>query len=62
MTPREQQDAADMMGKDIWVKYTTKDGKHHVAYHRVWDIGRFMIAKQAEMEKLGGKAEQVLKP
>lgn len=62
MTPREQQDSSTMMGKDIWVKYTTKDGKSHVAYHRVWDIGRFMIAKQAEMEKLGGKAEQVMKP
>lgn len=62
MNAQEQQDSSTMMGKDIWVKYTTKDGKSHVAYHRVWDIGRFMIAKQAEMEKLSGKAEQVMKP
>lgn len=62
MSPREQEDASTMMGKDIWVKYTSKDGKSHVSYHRVWDIGRFMIAKQAEMGKLGGTAEQVMKP
>lgn len=62
MSPREQQDSIDMMGKDIWVKYTDKHGKSHTSYHRVWDIGRFMIAKQAEAAKEGGKSEQVLKP
>ena len=62
MSPKEQQDAADMMGKDIHVKYTDKHGKSHVSYHRVWDIGLFMAAKQRDAAKEGGTAEQVLKP
>ena len=51
-----------MVGRDIWVKYTDKDGKSFVNYHRVWDIGRFMEAKKVEAAKQGGKVEQVLKP
>lgn len=62
MSPKEQQDAADMMGKDIYVKYTDKHHKSHVSYYRVWDIGLFMEAKKREAAKEGGTAEQVLKP
>lgn len=51
-----------MLGRDVWLKYTDKDGKSHTAYHRVWDIGRFMEARSSEAAKTGGSVEQVLKP
>lgn len=51
-----------MAGRDIWIKTTDKHGKSSVSYHRVWDIGLFMAARQKEAAKEGGKVEQVLKP
>lgn len=53
-----------MACRDIWVKYTDKHGKSHTAYHRVWDVGLFMEARQREAIKEGGKAavEQVMEP
>lgn len=51
-----------MLGRDIYVKYTDKDGKSFTQYHRVWDIGIFMAARESEAKKNGGKVEQVLKP
>lgn len=51
-----------MTGRDVWIKTTPKDGKSSVSHHRVWDIGRFMAAREAEAAKDGGKVEQVLKP
>jgi hypothetical protein len=51
-----------MVGRDIWVKYTPKQGDPHVAHHRVWDVGRFMAGLEAETLKTGTKAELVVKP
>lgn len=51
-----------MMGRDIWVKYTGKDGKSYVSHHVVWDVGLFMDARTVEAKKHGGTVEQVLKP
>ena len=51
-----------MLGRDIWVKYTDKDGKSHVSHHVAWDIGLFMETRKAEAAKEGGQVEQVLKP
>ena len=51
-----------MACRDIWVKYTDKDGKHFTQYHRVWDVGLFMEAKEREAKKQGGKVEQVMEP
>lgn len=51
-----------MIGRDIWVKYTDKNGDSFTSYHRVWDVGLFMESKQAEAVKQGGKVEQVMKP
>lgn len=48
--------------RDIWVKYTDKDGNSHTSHHRVWDVGLFLTAREAEAAKTGGKVEQVLKP
>lgn len=54
--------ALEMMGRDIWVKTTPKDGKPMTNYHRVWDIGRFMEAQEKEAAKSGAKVEQTLRP
>jgi hypothetical protein len=51
-----------LMGRDIWVKTTAKDGKSSTSYHRVWDIELFMAAREKDAAKDGCKVEQVLKP
>jgi hypothetical protein len=51
-----------MIGRDVWIKYTTKQGTTHTQYHRVWDIGLFLAAREKDAKKEGGKVEQVLKP
>lgn len=51
-----------LAGRDIWVKTTTKEGKSSVSYHRVWDVGLFLAARERDAAKDGGKVEQVLKP
>lgn len=43
------------IGRDIYVKYTAKDGQSYTQYHRVWDIGLFMAAREADAKKAGGK-------
>ena len=50
------------MGRDIWIKTTDKFGKSSTSYHRVWDIGLFMAAREKDAAKDGGKVEQVMKP
>jgi len=54
-----------MGGRDIWVKYTSKEGSSWTSYHRVWDVGTFMTARQREVDKPDSKlksAEQVVQP
>lgn len=51
-----------MLGMDIWVRYTDREGRVHTSYHRVWDVGVFMAKREEEASKNGGKVEQVLKP
>ena len=49
-------------GRDIWLKTTTKDGKHSTSHHRVRDVGLFLAAREKDAAKEGHKVEQVLKP
>jgi len=54
-----------MGGRDIWVRYTDRDGATWTSYHRVWDVGTFMEARQAEARKPDSKlksVEQVVQP
>lgn len=54
-----------MGGRDIWVRYVSIDGSTWVNYHRVFDVGLFMTARQAEVRKPDSKlksAEQVVQP
>lgn len=53
---------ATMFGRDIWIKYTQKDGTSYVSYHRAWDADRLVKSRNSEMAKLGGKAELTSKP
>lgn len=45
-----------MMSKTIYARHTDKEGKTHVAEHRVWDEETFMKARQEEAKKIGGKS------
>lgn len=52
----------DMMGRDIWLRHTTKAGNSYVSHHVCWDVGLFVARQQANAAKEGGKVEQVLNP
>lgn len=45
-----------MISKTIYARHTDKEGKVHVAEHRVWDEQTFMNARQEEAKKIGGKS------
>lgn len=45
-----------MIGRDIYMRHTDKDGKSYVQEHRVWNADRFVEAQLDEALKLGGKA------
>lgn len=49
----------EMMGHDIWMRYTSKTGKTHVSMHRVWNKEKFLAARAAEAKKEGGKSDAV---
>lgn len=51
-----------MVCRDVWLKYTSKDGKSRTQYHRVWDIGLFMAARESDALKENYRVEQVLPP
>lgn len=38
---------APMVGYDLHLRHTDKEGRSHVQQHRVWDGARFMTAQQA---------------
>jgi hypothetical protein len=37
-----------LMGSDLYLKITDKNGKSHVQHHRVWDANRFVAAMQKQ--------------
>jgi hypothetical protein len=41
-----------MIARDVFMRHTNTDGKSFVQEHRVWDIGRFMSAREADAAKL----------
>lgn len=43
----------------IYMRYTDAAGKVSIQGHNVWDRDRFVAARKAEHEKLGGTAEQI---
>lgn len=53
-----------LQGRDIWVQRTNRLGKSWTSFHRVYDVGLFMAARQAEAALEGGLArvKQVLEP
>ena len=55
-------DDGSIIVRDVWIRYTDRNGSSFTQMHRVWDIGRFMAARSAEAVKQGGKVEQVMKP
>lgn len=52
----------ELIGRDLWLKYTDNRGRETVRCHRVWDADRFLqeqIRRVAEAndEMKGGKVE-----
>lgn len=47
------------MPRDLYLRYTGKDGRSHVMQHRVWDLGLFVETRRAEQVKAGGKLDVI---
>jgi len=41
-----------MQGRDIYVRSTDENGAVTHSHHRVWDVGRFMAARERDAAKL----------
>lgn len=44
-----------MQGRDIWLRFTDESGKVTHSYHRVWDVDRFVAARQDKAAALNKK-------
>jgi hypothetical protein len=45
------------VGRDLYMRHTSDDGKSHVVEHRVWDADRFVISQQCAAEKVNAQQE-----
>lgn len=45
-----------MQVRDLYLKTTDTDGRTTYTEHRVWDPGRFLLAREADAAKLNAKA------
>lgn len=52
----------DMMGRDVWLRHTSKAGNVFISHHVCWDVGLFIAAREREAAREGGKVQQVLNP
>lgn len=46
----------ETMGRSLYLRQTSADGKTHVTEHWVWDAERFLAARKRESEKLNADA------
>ncbi len=46
----------NLSGLDIYVRSADKDGRITLTAHRVWDVDRFMAAREADVAKVGGES------
>jgi hypothetical protein len=47
----------EMVGLDVWLRHTDKDGRSHVMQHRCWDRERFVQSQRDAARKQGGLAD-----
>lgn len=47
--------ALEHVGRDIYMRHTSVDGKHHVVQHRVWDAERFISSQQQAAQKVNSE-------
>jgi hypothetical protein len=45
----------ELIGRDLYMRRTTADGKRVVTQHRVWDADRFVAAQRAEAQRQAEK-------
>jgi hypothetical protein len=48
-----------MVGSDVYVRHTDKDGTSFVQHHRAWDVDRFLKLLAKAALEAGGKAEAI---
>lgn len=48
--------ALEHVGRDIYMRHTSKEGDSYVQQHRVWDANRFVLSQTEAALKVGGKA------
>ena len=48
----------ELMGLDVWIRYTSPKSAPFVSHHRVWDRQRFVDSK-AQPDKDGAKGEPI---
>jgi hypothetical protein len=46
-----------MVGSDLYLRHTSTSGDVDVRLHRVWDVDRFLTARQDECRDLNRKAK-----
>lgn len=44
-----------LVGRDLFMRHTSADGKSHVVQHRVWDADRFVINQQCAAERINAE-------
>lgn len=47
-----------MITRDFYVRYTSCEGRTHVAVHRVWDADRFIRARMSDAAAANAKAQR----
>lgn len=44
------------VGRDVYLRHTSTDGKTHVMQHRCWDVDRFIASQQEAARKVNADA------
>lgn len=48
-----------LMGLDVFMRHTAKDGSAYVMHHRVWNRAVFLAVRADEAAKAGGSCQQI---
>jgi hypothetical protein len=56
--------AATLVGRDLYLRHTDTNGRSNVQLHRVWDVERFLAARQSDAQRLnaGVKDKDAARP
>jgi hypothetical protein len=49
--------ALELMGRDVWMRHTSTDGKSYVNHHRVWDAEHFIESQHKAVRDVNEKQD-----